>query len=177
LTGAKNSPVSGQTIREAALAGRRNRHDWNRAAIIRFFGGSLSAFFLFNLAVSFFVTPRRWIAPPLPVSQDGPANPFREYRQFAEGVSIASPPNYVREIGRSGGNPADYALAAPDLLARWNPSRVFVVLSARGFDLSFTRSPSAAIEPQPNGGFRVIRIPHPDSFVRRFYWRARTSSR
>ena len=215
--------MSTYLIRPAAS---RHHQVWNLATMARFCGGILTALILFNFAVSFFVTPRRWIVPPLPISQDGPSNPFRKYRQFSEGISVASIndsgarfttefiPNApvvailgdsyvlarnvndgepmgavtatlaraaghslnVRELGRSGGSPADYALAAPDVLARWNPVRVFVVLSARGFELSLTHSPEAAIEPDPNGGFRVVPIAIRESAAKRLYWRLRISS-
>jgi hypothetical protein len=188
----------------------------------RLLAGLVLGIVAFNFAMGFFVTPQRWVYPPLPISKDLPDNHFREYRQFTEGLSSArindsgarftaefipgapvvvlmgdshvlaryvsdgepmgavtaelarraGQPLNVRQLGRSGGTPADFALASRDVLARWNPVRVFVVLSQRSFALPLLHSAEAAID--ADGSVRAI-PPH-DSLVRRVYWRFRSST-
>jgi hypothetical protein len=183
--------------------------------------------------VSFFVSPRFWIYPPRPISQDGIANPFRLYRQFDEGISAASindsgarfttefvpgapviavmgdshvfarnvsdgepmgavtanlarkagHPINVRELGRVAATPIELSLAAEDVLRRWNPIRVFIVVSERFFEDAVLKSYESAIKPDGSGGVTVRAVAElestakpPNTPYRRLYWRFRSSS-
>lgn len=56
---------------------------------VRISAGVIAAVIFCDLAIGIFVTPHRWVYPPRPVSEDGPGNPFRPYKQFFEGISTA----------------------------------------------------------------------------------------
>ena len=67
----------------------------------------------------------------------------------------------VRQYGWSGASPAQYIYAAPAILRRWNPRRVFVVVSGNDFDYSAVLWSVPRIRADSGETLRIIGDPMP----------------